>query len=91
MKSFDRELNISGVTLHSYRYAWAERAKSLGYPERFAQGTLGHARKAIHGSYARNAEVRVPSLEAWEQQLQNKVVKMTFKTEPVRTTAESVS
>jgi len=25
-----RQLGISGVTLHSYRYAWAERAKTVG-------------------------------------------------------------
>ncbi len=31
-----RQLGIQGVTLHSYRYAWAERAKTVGYPERFA-------------------------------------------------------
>jgi integrase len=28
-----RGLGITGVTLHSYRYAWAERAKQCGYPE----------------------------------------------------------
>ena len=27
-----RQLGINGVTLHSYRYAWAERAKTVGYP-----------------------------------------------------------
>jgi len=27
---------VKGVTLHSYRYAWAERAKVVGMPERFA-------------------------------------------------------
>ncbi len=26
----------------SYRYAWAERAKAAGYPERYAQIALGH-------------------------------------------------
>lgn len=26
-----RQLEIKGVTLHSYRYAWAERAKTAGY------------------------------------------------------------
>ena len=31
-----RQLGIEGVSLHSYRYAWAERAKTAGYPERFA-------------------------------------------------------
>ena len=26
-----RQLGITGITLHSYRYAWAERAKTCGY------------------------------------------------------------
>ena len=30
-------VGIAGVSLHSYRYAWAERAKVAGMPERFAQ------------------------------------------------------
>ena len=47
-----RQLGIKGVTLHSYRYAWAERAKVCGYPERFAQEALGHDRKAMHRAYA---------------------------------------
>ena len=33
-------LSIDGVSLHSYRYAWAERAKACGFPERFAQEAL---------------------------------------------------
>lgn len=41
-------LDIQGVTLHSYRYAWAERARKCGYPERFAQEALGHNSKAVH-------------------------------------------
>ena len=49
-------LGIKGVTLHSYRYAWAERAKTAGYPERFAQVNLGHNSKAIHaGVFAQGA------------------------------------
>jgi hypothetical protein len=36
-KSRFRQLGIVGVTLHSYRYAWAECAKTCGMPERFAQ------------------------------------------------------
>src|ERR1019366_8920089 len=40
-------LGIKGVSLHSYRYAWAERAKTAGYPERFAQEALGHNSKAV--------------------------------------------
>jgi hypothetical protein len=53
-------LGIKGVTLHSYRYAWAERAKTCGYPERFAQEALGHNSKAVHRSYSRKAKVRLP-------------------------------
>jgi len=61
-------LGIQGVTLHSYRYAWAERAKQCGYPERFAQEALGHNSKAVHRAYARKAKVRLPSLESYERQ-----------------------
>jgi integrase len=70
-KEFKRRcvgLGIVGVSLHSYRYAWAERAKSCGYPERFAQEALGHNSKAVHRAYARKAQVRLPSLESYEKQ-----------------------
>lgn len=61
-------LGIEGVTLHSYRYAWAERAKIAGYPERFAQQALGHNSKAVHRAYARHAKVVLPSLASYEKQ-----------------------
>ena len=61
-------LGITGVTLHSYRYAWAERAKVCGYPERFAQEALGHNSKAVHRAYAKRAEVTLPSLDDYERQ-----------------------
>ena len=61
-------LQINGVSLHSYRYAWAERALKCGYPERFAQQALGHNSKAVHHAYSKNAEVTVPSLDDWEKQ-----------------------
>jgi integrase len=61
-------LKIKGVTLHSYRYAWAERALQCGYPERFAQQALGHNSKAVHHAYSKHAEVTVPSLDDWEKQ-----------------------
>ena len=60
-------LRIEGVTLHSYRYAWAERAKVVGYPERFAQEALGHNSKAVHRAYAKNAQVVLPSLGSYEK------------------------
>ncbi|MCX6929352.1 MAG: tyrosine-type recombinase/integrase, partial [Verrucomicrobia bacterium] len=63
-------LEIKGVTLHSYRYAWAERARTCGYPERFAQEALGHNSKAVHRAYAKRASVRIPSLDDFEKQAQ---------------------
>lgn len=62
-----RKLKIEGVSLHCYRYAWAERAKTAGYPERFAQIALGHDSKAVHRAYAKKAQVVLPSLEAFEK------------------------
>ena len=62
-----RQLKIQGVSLHSYRYAWAERARTAGYPERFAQEALGHNSKAVHRAYAKRALVKIPSLEEYEK------------------------
>ena len=62
-----QKASVSGVTLHSYRYAWAERAKVVGMPERFAQAALGHNSKAIHRAYAKKAVIIAPSLEDYER------------------------
>ena len=80
-------LGIKGVSLHSYRYSWAERALKCGYPERFAQQALGHNSKAIHHAYAKRAEVVVPSLDDWQKEwekspqnfFQAKVLPVDFK------------
>ena len=70
-------LGIKGVSLHSYRYAWAERAKQCGYPERFAQEALGHNSKAVHRAYAKKAQVTLPPLEEYEKRSsQSKVIPM---------------
>ena len=61
-------IGITGVSLHSYRYAWAERARRCGYPERFAQEALGHNSKAVHRAYAKKAKVVLPSLGSFEKQ-----------------------
>jgi integrase len=61
-----RAAKVNGVTLHSYRYAWAERAAKAGYPERWAQVALGHNSRAVHQAYAKRAHVVVPSLESYE-------------------------
>lgn len=61
-----KTVNITGISLHSYRYAWAERAKTVGMPERFAQQALGHSSKAFARAYSKKAQVVVPSLEQYE-------------------------
>ena len=65
---------IKGVTLHSFRYSWAERACRGGYPERFAQAALGHASKAVHRAYARGAKVLCPPLEDYEAVEEKRVI-----------------
>lgn len=58
---------IKGVSLHSFRYGWAERAVECAYPERYAQAALGHGSKAVHRAYAKKARVLLPPLELFEQ------------------------
>jgi integrase len=68
-----RVAGLSGVSLHSYRYAWAERAKSLGYPVRWAQNALGHNSRAVHLAYARGVVAICPSLEGYESRTDSPV------------------
>lgn len=63
-----RILKIEGVSLHSYRYAWAERAKVAGYPERFAQAALGHGMVWVR-AYSKGAHVILPPLEEYEAKI----------------------
>jgi integrase len=67
---------ISGVSLHSYRHAWAQRAKACGYPQRFAQAALGHSSRAVHESYAKGAVIICPALEDYEVSMRSKVVRI---------------
>ena len=60
-------LGIKGITLHCYRYGWAERAAQVGYPERHAQSNLGHGSKAVARAYAKKAKVKTPPLEEYEE------------------------
>jgi integrase len=61
-----RVAGVSGVSLHSYRHAWAQRAKACGYPQRFAQEALRHSSRAIHEAYTNGACVIYPPLEQYE-------------------------
>ncbi len=93
-------LAIKGVSPHSYRYAWAERALKCGYPERFAQQALGHNSKAVHHAYSKHAEVTVPSLDDWEKEWQKnpqriaqpKLLPVDFRTpQPVPAATDALS
>lgn len=64
-----KTVNITGISLHSYRYAWAERAKTVGMPERFAMQALGHNSKAFARAYSKKALVTIPSLEDYEKKV----------------------
>jgi hypothetical protein len=66
---------IGGVSLHSYRHAWAQRAKACGYPQRFAQEALGHSSRAVHEAYAKGAFVICPALDEYEAATQ-KIIEM---------------
>ena len=63
-----------GIVLHSYRYAWAERAQKAGMPEREAMAHLGHGSKAVHRAYARAADRVTMPLEWYETQSSKKLV-----------------
>ena len=61
------EAGIPSICLHSYRYSWAERARAAGYPERYAQETLGHQSSTFARFYAKRAQVELPPLEQYEK------------------------
>lgn len=63
-----------GIVLHSYRYAWAERAAAAGMPEREAMAHLGHGSRAIHRAYARNADRVTLPLEYYEAVRDKKLI-----------------
>ena len=68
-----------GIVLHSYRYAWAERAQAAHMPEREAMAHLGHGSKAVHRAYARSADRVTMPLEWYEEQARKKL--MDFQAE----------
>lgn len=69
-----RVIGITGISLHSYRHSWAQRAKACGYPQRFAQEALGHGSRAMHEAYAKGALVVCPSLETYESLPREKLI-----------------
>jgi len=60
-------LGFTNISLHSYRYAWAERAKTASMPLREAMAHLGHGSKAVHHAYSASAEIITFPLEYYEE------------------------
>jgi integrase len=71
-----RVAGVSGVSLHSYRHAWAARAKACGYPQRFAQEAWGHSSRAVHESYAKGAFVVCPALDEYQAIAAQKIIQL---------------
>jgi integrase len=71
-----RVAGVDGVSLHSYRHAWAQRAKACGYPQRFAQEALGHSSRAVYEAYAKGAIVICPALDEYESPVTHKLVRL---------------
>jgi len=65
-------LGFKDISLHSYRYAWAQRAKTYGMPLREAMAHLGHGSKAIHQAYSEKADVVTFPLEYYEKMKRQK-------------------
>ncbi len=86
-----RTVKVYGVSLHSYRHSWAERAKAVGYPQRFAQAALGHKSRAVHEAYARAAIVICPPLEAYENRPPENLVAIPMTPETAERLARAAS
>jgi len=67
IKERSEAAGIPSISLHSYRYSWAERARAAGYPERYAQETLGHQSSTFTRFYSKRAAVELPPLEQYEK------------------------
>ena len=67
-----RQLGIAGVTLHSYRYAWAERARPLAILNGCA-GSFGARPQGRASRIRKRALMKMPSLEDAEQRAAIKV------------------
>src|SRR5437868_2802764 len=70
-----RVAGITGISLHSYRHAWAHRAKACGYPQRFAPVAIGHNSRAVHEAYAKGALVILPAIDQHKQKYITKIIR----------------
>ena len=84
-----RLLGIKGVSLHSYRYAWAQRARACGYPQRWAQNSLGHGSRAVHEAYASGAVAVCPPLEEYEEKIIQMDSAKAGSAKPIKSAAQT--
>jgi len=77
----------AGIVLHSYRYAWAERAQAAHMPEREAMAHLGHGSKAVHRAYARSADRVTMPLEWYEEQARKKLLNFQMDSASINSAA----
>ena len=84
-----KRAKVEGVCLHSYRYAWANRAKACAMPEREAMAHLGHSSKAVHRAYSRNAEVVTLPLEHYEAIRDQKIIQIGAQSMPTPVEGQS--
>jgi integrase len=75
-------LGLKNISLHCYRYAWAERARKAQVPLRVAMETLGHQSRAVHQAYAKKVEVDLMPLEYYEQKAKETIVAFQACTQP---------
>jgi integrase len=67
---------VTRISLHSYRHAWAQRAKASDYPQRFAQEALSHSSRAVDEAYAKGAFIVCPALDEYEATTAQKIIEM---------------
>ena len=72
-----RPAGFTDISLHSYRYAWAQRAKSLRDANARSHGAPGPRSKAIHHAYSDKAEIVSLPLEFYEKQWKEKIIQFT--------------
>ena len=62
-------LEIEGISIHGYRYAFAERSKENGMSIEDRMATLGHNTYEVHRNYGRTAKVVPVSIEVLDGRL----------------------
>lgn len=84
-----QSLGLKNLSLHCYRYAWAERARKANMPLRAAMETLGHQSRAVHQAYAKKVEVDLLPLEYYEQKQAENIIEFQRQDKKLQVTARN--